>query len=61
MKWIRAKVGTLAASKILHIRGRIQLGEFIEWREIGETKWTKTHRGLIDKINSDGLIFVERM
>jgi len=61
MRWIRAKVGTLSVRMILHLRGRCRLGEFIEWRERGENKWTRPHRGLIDKVNDDGLIFVERM
>lgn len=61
MKWIRAKVGTLPSQLILHTRGKIKLGSLIEWKERGETKWTKPHSGIIDKINDDGLIFIERM
>lgn len=62
MKYIRAKIGTHAVQRILHLKGAIKLGSFITWVEEGTSpKWGRKETGVIDKINTDGLIFVERM
>ena len=63
MKYIRAKLGTHSSQRILHLKGRVALGSIIEWVEGPDyrAKWGRRHSGIIDRINPDGLIFVERM
>jgi len=61
---VRAKVGTHSSCIILLVSGELELGSLITFLEPdGKTdpQWLKPHRGLIDQINADGLIFVERM
>ena len=63
MKYMMAKVGTHGSQRILHIKGKIKLNERIEWVEGPDYRAKYDHRckGIIVKINSDGLIFIERM
>lgn len=64
MKITRAKVGTHAATVIYVVEGELRLGSYIRW--VDDPKHVKLgpqhrHGGIIDRIDEDGLIFVERM
>ena len=63
MKYVRAKIGTHAVTEILVLKGSTKLGGRIEWVEGPDfmVKYGVRHRGIVDHVNEDGLIFVNRM
>lgn len=62
---INVKIGTVPYGQVLLMKGKVAVGERVEWIEDRHSdgkfiRWGNRQMGIVRRINDDGRVFIDR-